>query len=268
MESKSSRKSESLLAQAFSAALDQDPTKRARLAQQMRIGNIVAIQQGLVDDRIVFMHADLIEQVTGIDVGKLIFDDVKKELFPEDDPLSDVRSTGELLAAIEIYFERYGKINVLKHALLVSTETINKWKKGRRATREALKLVLSGLLQLRNGKIPNAPSAPQLEPAATDSPPVSSGPSTDQREIIGAGITALRSIVTVMESTLLDPSKFLDGDRANIIDIVRRLGKNVGITNEVFERLSITTPLTEDDERLLGIRRMIQGPTSAQRRKR
>lgn len=95
---------------------------------------------------------------------------------------------------------------------------------------------------------PGQAPAPHAEPAAV-------GLALDggrRRQAIGSCVSVLSSAIDLFaQVTADDPDAILDGDRANVLRLVRRLAAATGITEESLERLTRSQPLTRDDLALL-----------------
>lgn len=234
------------LARAFSEALARDPTLESKLAaRRVPTGTIRMLRKGEYSDRVILAFVSTLKELLGIDAQQIIFDDAKLTLWGKEDPLPDITTTKQLLAAVSAITKSYGVDRTMRSFGVGNR--FAEWKRGERIALKSMQFLLAGILTYRTGGFqeqyaktaakPPQPSRPEkAKPVTVAGNAESHSTDADARVQLSALLSALHSIVTALER-VTKPTDFVDGDRARLMNIWQRLALAAGITQEALEAM-------------------------------
>lgn len=200
---------------------------------------IASLVNETYSEQIIITYAAVLERATGISPQNCMFQDAVDQLWSKHRQLASVTSVVELRQSLKDICKVQGERKAAR-LLDVHHWTLRKWAYGTSMLRTAsiIKL-LAGLNRVLVGTAFTAVT--QVMPGLTPEP------AADQRRRLSAGLSVLHSTIDMLEASC-QTDDFLDGDRARILDIIRRLVTLSGITRETKKRLAqIQAPDAELD---------------------
>jgi len=234
------------VADALAAALSSKTSFITELKQAgLREGHLRGIIEKKVPENLILIFADRIERIMHLDLRQLTLDQAKHEFWPESDPLEDIATPLQLNSALKTITTSYG-VRKVSRLLDCNQDTLRKWvQPSSRPRLASYKLILEVILAHREGRLQSTSHGLTMRRDSNQSTT-----EADRKEF-SAALSALHGLTTILEQQAVRAIPVFDGDRARVVELIRRLAKAVRLTPEALKRLTEQLPLTTQDTQMI-----------------
>jgi hypothetical protein len=247
--------------EAVVAWLQENPDGLSRLeAAGIKQGEFVSqiVSGDSFSERIMFMHANEFEAVTGINLRDTMLIGARRNLWGDNhqDHLPDIVSHVALQSAlVKLGHEVRVKTLALKIGLQ-GPGALYSWTRNGRIYTEWLEKILTAISALRNPSTirDNSPANVASRPSKKTKPSKKGSGKTSQeveRAVISATISVINSQVNVLHAAMQGNDFLCDGDKMNIVSVAARLLETCGVDSAFVEQSGQVTPISKGTKRLL-----------------